>query len=138
MSSNTRLRAYLYASVAAGAITLPATSAFAVCQGPGAPSNTDTKCVTAVTIPNPKPNTAPNPLQSFDISWVNPDRGEYYLADRSNASIDVLSTKGTPSFKRFVGAGEFTGVAVFALNNSTCNPPQSPQPPGPVCGTINN
>lgn len=39
--------------------------------------------VTGIAIPG-------NPLRSFDISWVNPDRGEYYLGDRSNAGIDVV------------------------------------------------
>src|SRR4051794_31170631 len=62
-----------------GAVTLAASSApFGVCTGPGAPANTEPKCLTAVQIPG-------KPLRSYDISWVNPQRGEYYLADRSNA-----------------------------------------------------
>src|ERR1051326_7920989 len=55
------------------------------CTGPGAPTTTETKCLTAVLIPG-------NPLRSFDISWVNPHRGEYYLADRSNAGVDIIDT----------------------------------------------
>jgi hypothetical protein len=66
----------------------------AVCSGPGAPSTTQTKCLTAVAIPG-------NPLRSFDISWVNPARSEYYLADRSNAGIDVINTAG-PTFLRTI------------------------------------
>lgn len=50
-------------------------AAFAACTGPGAPTDTRTRCLTAVPIPG-------NPLRSFDISWVNPDRAEYYLGDR--------------------------------------------------------
>ena len=58
-------------------------AAFAACTGPGAPSDTQTKCLTAVQIPG-------NPLRSYDISFVNPHRAEYYLADRSNAGIDII------------------------------------------------
>jgi DNA-binding beta-propeller fold protein YncE len=31
-----------------------------------------------------------NPLKAFDISWVDQAIGRYYLADRSNASVDVI------------------------------------------------
>jgi hypothetical protein len=61
----------------------------------GAPSNTETKCLTAVQIPGAA-------LLSYDISWVNPHRAEYYLADRSNAAIDIINTDRL-TFKRFLG-----------------------------------
>jgi hypothetical protein len=32
---------------------------------------------------------------SFDISWVDPTTGLYFLADRSNAALDVIDTTGT-------------------------------------------
>jgi hypothetical protein len=73
------------------------------CQGPGAPSDTDTQCLTAVQIPG-------KPLRSFDISFVNPDRAEYYLADRSNSGIDIVDT-ATLKFKRRL-VGGFAGVAL--------------------------
>jgi hypothetical protein len=70
------------------------------CTGPGAPTTTQTKCLTAVQIPG-------KPLGEIDVSWVDPDRAEYYLADRSNAGIDVIDTRNL-TFKRtipgFVGA----------------------------------
>src|SRR5579863_6658466 len=72
------------------------------CTGPGAPSTTETKCVTGIFIPG-------NPLRSFDISWVNPDRGEYYLGDRSNSGIDVVDTH-TLKWKRTLGG--FVGVVL--------------------------
>src|SRR5690349_24379571 len=75
-------------------------AAFASCTGPGAPTDTQTRCLTAVQIPG-------NPLRSFDISWVNPHRAEYYLADRSNAGIDIIDTKKN-TFKRTLGG--FVGV----------------------------
>ncbi len=37
------------------------------------------------------PNTK---MFSFDISWVDPANGLYYLGDRSNADIDVIDTTG--------------------------------------------
>ncbi len=69
------------------------------CTGPGAPTTTETQCLTAVQIPG-------NPLRSFDISWVNPNRSEYYLGDRSNAGIEVIFTATntwTRRLKGFVG-----------------------------------
>jgi len=110
------LRANLYAFAAAGAISVAATSAFAGCTGPGAPTDTQTKCLTAVPIPG-------NPLRSFDISWVNPDRAEYYLADRSNAGIDIIDTRQN-IFKRRLGG--FVGVVLnsagTAVNNNVSGP----------------
>jgi hypothetical protein len=108
-----------------GAVSFAASgAAFAACQGPGAPSNTETKCLTAVQIPG-------KPLRSYDISWVNPQRAEYYLADRSNAAIDILDT-GAPRFKRFLdgsagngGKSVFVGVTLNAaggVNNDHSGP----------------
>jgi hypothetical protein len=116
MYSIRSLRANLYAYAAAGAISVAATSAFAACTGPGAPTDTETKCLTAVPIPG-------NPLRSFDISWVNPDRAEYYLADRSNAGIDIIDTQHN-TFKRRLGG--FVGVVLnsagTAVNNNVSGP----------------
>ena len=92
----TRLATLLVASTLFGAVSL-ATSGVALadpCTGPGAPTTTQTKCLTAVQIPG-------NPLRSYDISWVNPDRAEYYLADRSNKGIDVINTHNL-TFKRTI------------------------------------
>jgi DNA-binding beta-propeller fold protein YncE len=33
------------------------------------------------------------PLNSFDISWIDQSTGMYYLADRSNKGIDIVDTK---------------------------------------------
>jgi hypothetical protein len=91
-------------------------SAAAQCNGPGAPATTETKCLTAIPIPG-------NPLQSFDISWVNPDRGEYYLADRSNKGIDIIDTRHKV-FKKTIGG--FVGIklnkAGTAVDNNHSGP----------------
>ena len=80
------------ASALLGAVSLAASgAAFGACMGPGAPTDTQTKCIAAVQIPG-------NPLRSFDISFVNPHRAEYYFADRSNAAVQVIDkTQQWPS-----------------------------------------
>ena len=106
-------------------LTMPATALFASvslaasggalaagpCSGPGAPTTTQTQCETAVRIPG-------NPLQSFDISWVNPDRAEYYLGDRANAGVSIINTD-TLKFKRTIPG--FTGIVFNATNTAIDN-----------------
>ncbi len=99
------------------AVLLATTSAaLAQCTGPGAPTNTQTRCLTAVQIPG-------NPIRSFDISWVNPDRAEYYLAERTNAGIVVIDTHHL-TFKRLIGG--FVGIrnnpTTGAVNNNISGP----------------
>jgi DNA-binding beta-propeller fold protein YncE len=49
------------------------------------------------------------PLASFDISWVDPTTHTYYLADRSNAGVDIISTKDQTFVKRIEGFVGFKG-----------------------------
>jgi hypothetical protein len=106
----------LAAALASGSVLC--SPAQAACAGPGAPTDTQTKCLTAVQIPG-------NPLRSFDISFVNPDRSEYYFADRSNKGIDIIDTE-TNSFKRRLAG--FVGVAIVPGSVTPANP----------FGTVNN
>jgi len=87
-----------------GAVSLASTGAVAGDCTFAPPLTTQTRCLTAVSIPG-------NPLRSFDISFVNPDRAEFYFSDRSNSAIDIIDTE-TLKFKRFLG-----GFAGVALNN---------------------
>ena len=48
------------------------------------------------------------PLNSFDISWVNPEIHAYSLSDRSNKAIDVIDTNSKS--QSMLGAGQFAGV----------------------------
>jgi hypothetical protein len=98
-------------------LVLAAGSALAApCTGPGAPTTTQTKCLTAVQIPD-------NPLRSFDISWVNPHRAEYYLADRSNAGIDIIDTQHNSFKRRLPGfVGVVLNSAGTAVNNNLSGP----------------
>jgi hypothetical protein len=85
-----------------GAVSLAPTGAVAADCTFAQPLTTQTRCLTAVSIPG-------NPLRSFDISFVNPHRAEFYFSDRSNSAIDIIDTE-TLKFKRFLGG--FTGVAI--------------------------
>jgi hypothetical protein len=112
MTSSSKVRAYLLSTVApavigAASLVTTAPALAAPCTGPGAPTTTETKCLTAIAITGA--NTPGNPLRSFDISFVNPDRDEYYFADRSNNGVDVIDTK-TLTFKRTIGG--FVGVVI--------------------------
>src|SRR5258708_5973184 len=104
MTRYNKLLAYFSGTVATAVLSAtalaPSPAVAAGCQGPGAPTTTQTKCIKAIHIPG-------NPLQSYDISFVNPHRGEYYLADRSNAGIDIIDTR-TLTFKRTIGG--FVGL----------------------------
>jgi hypothetical protein len=86
-------------------------------------------------------------LFSFDISWFNFGNSTFYLADRSNKSIDIFDTKtGTftqkvnPGFQGFTGNNDTSGPdGVLDANNhteiwvgdtgGTCFPD-----PNPLCG----
>jgi hypothetical protein len=112
MTTRSKLLACLPGVVAA--MGLATTGANAACVFTP-PLTTQTKCVTAIHIPG-------NPLRSFDISFVNEKRSEFYFADRSNAAIQVIDIK-TLTWKRSLGG--FVGVVLG-----------SPNPP--PHGTVNN
>jgi hypothetical protein len=76
-----------------------------------APAPAKTQFLTAIAIPG-------NPIRSFDISWVNPHRAEYYLADRSNKGIDIVDTKHN-TFKKTIGG--FVGIKLNAAGTAVDN-----------------
>jgi hypothetical protein len=121
--SRTLITGLLAVPALIGASLVTSGAALAVCTGLGAPTTTETKCRTAVLIPG-------KPLQSYDISWVNPHRAEYYLGDRSNAGIDIIDTR-TLTFTRTLKANPpFKGVVlqtnattgVVSVNNDKSGP----------------
>lgn len=108
----TRLAVLVAASALFGAGALATSgAALAECTGIGVPTTTQTQCLTAVQIPG-------NPLRSYDISWVNPNRAEYYLADRSNSGIDVINTQNL-TFKRTIPG--FVGIVLNAAGTAVDN-----------------
>jgi hypothetical protein len=59
-------------------------------------------------------------MRAFDISWVDSDSELYYLADRSNAAIDVIDAKKATFVRQIHGnPGPFKG---FTGNNDTSGP----------------
>ena len=109
MSTESHLNAYESAVLAPTLLALvslivPGLVA-APCTGPGAPSNTQTKCLTAIPITG-------NQLKSYDISFFNPQRNEYYLGDRSTSGVDVIDTIQL-KFLRIAGTDKpFKGIVL--------------------------
>jgi DNA-binding beta-propeller fold protein YncE len=75
--------------------------------------------ISELTSPSRGPTTGPlrllatialpgRPLAQFDISWVDPSSGRYYLSDVSNAGVDVIDTR-TDRFVERIGG--FVGGA---------------------------
>ena len=54
---------------------------------------------------------------SFDISWVDPVLNKYFLADRSNKSIDILDRGAFP------GASQQFVKTRFRASLATTTPP---------------
>jgi hypothetical protein len=67
------------------------------------------RLLTTIPVPVSAANTTGG-LYSFDISFVDQSTQTYYLADRSNAVVDVVDAK-TGTFDRQISGG-FRGVAV--------------------------
>ena len=79
------------------------------------PLTTQTKCVQAVAING-------NPLLSYDISWFSTERNEYYLADRSNAGIDVIvRNHQTKRWEWQRNLGGFVGVVLNGTGTAVDN-----------------
>src|SRR6266571_2387665 len=121
-STKFNLPAYLSSALAPvlfGLVSLATAAIAAPCTGPGAPANTQTKCLTAITITG-------SPLKSFNISFVNPDRAEYYLGDRSTKGVDIIDTRNL-KFVRTAGLDKpFKGIVLngagTAVNNAASGP----------------
>lgn len=72
--------------------------------------NTPLHLIGAISVPG-------NPIVSADIAWVDPGTEAYYLADRSNAGVDIINVE-TNFFAGRVGG--MVGVA-GAADGSTAN-----------------
>ena len=49
------------------------------------------------------------PMASWDISFVDPTLGQFFLGDRTHNAVDVLNTSSPPTFAMFIGRGLFQG-----------------------------
>ena len=68
------------------------------------------KLLTTIPIPG-------DPMIIFDISWVDPHTQLYYLADRTNATVDVIDAKRNQFVKQIQG-----GFKGFTGSNATSGP----------------
>ena len=84
------------------------------------------RLLTTVPVPGTKANTNGGKMYGFDISFVDQTTQTYYLADRSNAVVDVVDARANqliaqinakPAFKGFTGSTATSGpngvVAAF-------------------------
>jgi hypothetical protein len=92
----------------------------------GAGKDGAVRLLSTVPIPATKTNTTAGKMYVFDISFVDQTTQTYYLADRSNAVVDVVDARtnklvsqisATPAFKGFTGTNATSGpngvVAAF-------------------------
>jgi hypothetical protein len=84
------------------------------------------RLLTLAPVPKTAANNTAGAMYSFDISFVDQETQTYYLADRSNAAVDVVDAKtgkfskqipASPAFKGFTGSNATSGpngvVAAF-------------------------
>jgi hypothetical protein len=113
-SLRTFLKKYATASVTAAAALLLVGNAEG---GEKAKNDRAVRLFSTVPIPGTAANTTDGNLYVFDISWVDQPSRTYYLADRSNAVVDIVDT--TTNILMFQLPGGFKG---FTGNNGTSGP----------------
>src|ERR1700730_6779635 len=77
------------------------------------------RLLTTVPIPGTKANTSSGNMYVFDISFVDQTTQTYYLADRSNAVVDVVDARTNTLISQISAKPAFTG---FTGNNGTSGP----------------
>jgi hypothetical protein len=124
-------RSSALAAAVAAVLLLPGSSAWAQGQASGDPASA---LSLLKTIPINGTAAFPNTqMFSFDISFVDPANGLYYLADRSNAALDVIDTTGNnagicgptdtgPDTLCGQIGGASVGFAGYTGNNNTSGP----------------
>jgi hypothetical protein len=112
------------ALAAAVAAVLPVGNAAWAAENKGNEAGGDraVRLLKVIPVPGTNANVTNGKLYSFDISWVDQETQTYYLADRSNAVIDVVDAK----MGIFAGQipGDFAGVAVVGgvVSNAQSGP----------------
>lgn len=91
---------------------------------PGVAAPTNYGLLTTITVPPSAVNSQGGKFNSFDISYVDPLTGYYYIADRSNASVDIVNgatNRVVAQAGGFVGQQATTSVSgpdgVVVVNN---------------------
>jgi hypothetical protein len=101
--------------IVAGLMLIPATLAW----GDNGELKNDraARLLGTVPIPGTAANTTGGKMYVFDISWVDQKSRRYYLADRSNAVVDIVDTKTSTLLFQLTG-----GFKGFTGNNGTSGP----------------
>src|SRR5229473_4184269 len=107
-------RTLLCAAVGLLAAATLATDAFAMDREGGA-----VRLLTTVPIPGTSANTTGGNMYVFDISFVDQATQTYYLADRSNAVVDVVDARTNALITQLGAKPAFRG---FTGNNATSGP----------------
>src|SRR5947208_9586928 len=82
---------------------------------PSAPALAQYQFLTTIPIPPSPSNNVGGQFQSYDISFFDPTTQLDYVADRSNASVDIFSAKTNAFVGRLGGSGGvFTGLPIGA------------------------
>src|SRR5262249_36192906 len=94
-----------YSALAAVALPLLLFGNGAGAAGPGA-----LRLLETIPIPGTGANTTNGKLYSFDISFVDPSTQTYYLADRSNVTVDVVDANAAALVEQISVNPPFAGV----------------------------
>ena len=93
--------------------TLLATTLLGTIAAPLCPAQTNYSLLTTIPIPATAANNQGGKFTGFDISFVDPLTGNYYLADRSNASVDIIYGATNKVIAQAGGfAGQLTTTAI--------------------------
>jgi len=99
-------------------------AASAAWSSPGRAATTTYNLLTTIAVPVTAANSQGGKFNSFDISYIDPATGYYYVADRSNASVDIVNgatNRVVAQAGGFVGQQATTSVSgpdgVVVVNN---------------------
>src|SRR2546430_5140728 len=98
--------------IAVGAIAMLAMAAPALSQETSGKDEVF-KLTTVIGLDNTGIGNLPNSSKmffSFDISWVDPVLNKYYLADRSNKTVDILDLSTSPPTLKKVSKQKFQAL----------------------------
>jgi hypothetical protein len=74
------------------------------------------RLLTVIPVPASPANTTAGGLYSFDISWIDQATQTYYLADRSNKSVDIVDAKTNTFLGQINASPSFAGVSPPAVS----------------------
>ena len=101
-------KCFRYSALAAVALALlpVGNAAWAKDDNEGGDDRGAVRLLKTVPIPGSATNTTNGKLYAFDISFVDQSTQTYYLADRSNAVVDVVDAKTGTFVKQITGASK--------------------------------